>query len=454
VAGYVTPPPASRENTSASIERLAGAVSAHYRPILFALTVSLIVFKAPRLLVHPRFWADESFYVVYALKHSVIQSLLWSRQSIGYYLLTANLPAVLSALVAKKVGLEYAPFVTTYFSFLIQIIPFAILIWGKSHLFRNRFLVAMACLLMLVPPTNFGEIWFTSIHTKNWTGLAALIILFEDMSGWSNRKRWSFRCVVLFCGMSGPYAAVLAPIFVLSYFVHRERERLIQAGILAVCCLIDVALFIFELHAGGAGPRTKVFTWDTAVVNVFYYQVIWAFLGEHSLGLCKRLGLLSALQKSLDVPRSGSVVMPALFCLYVVSVFFGTFWTKKKRLSDQTLLVATFLLLAAFTARTALNGIPHNRYASLPGLSILLFLLSASYQHPRIWVRALAGLLITCALCFGVVDYRKFFERLKPFEPVWSGEVQKWRTNAAYAPAITPPGWPPLDWKPDLDKRK
>src|SRR5690348_4812721 len=108
------------------------------------------------------------------------------------------------------------------FSFAVQLMPFAILIYGKSRLFRNRFLVAMGCLLMVVPATNFGEIWFTIIHTKNWTGLAALIILFEDMSQWSNRKTWFFRWLMLFCGLSGPYAAVLAPIFALSYFVYRE----------------------------------------------------------------------------------------------------------------------------------------------------------------------------------------------------------------------------------------
>jgi hypothetical protein len=76
----------------------------------------------------------------------------------------------------------------------------------------------------------------TSAHLvhHHWTGLAAFIILFEDMSGWSNRHKWLFRWLVLFCGLSGPYAAVLAPIFALSYFVYREPERLVRAGILAL----------------------------------------------------------------------------------------------------------------------------------------------------------------------------------------------------------------------------
>jgi hypothetical protein len=433
---------------------LSFALAAHYRPILLSLIVLLIALKAPMVLVRPRLWAEESFYLAYALKHSVLKSLLWSRASIGYYLLTANVPAVIAAIVAKSFGLEYAPFVTTYFSFAVQMMPFAILIYGKSRLFHSRFLVAIGCIVMLLPATTSGEIWFTIIHTKNWTGLAAFIILFEDMSQWSNRKTWFFRWMLLCCGLSGPYAAVLAPIFALSYFVYRERERLVQAGILGGCCLIDLALLIFEVHAGGAGLRTKVFTWDSAVVNIFYFQAVWAFLGEKSMKLCKLFGLADAIQKSYAVPRGGQVITAAQFCLLAVAVFINTFWTKKKILSEQTLLIASFLLFASFTARTALVGIPSTRYASLPGLALLLLLVSAWDRHSQVVVRVLAVLLVTCALWHGIVDYRKFFDRMSPSAPVWRDEVQKWRTNPSYAPAVWPIGWPPLDWKPDLRKRK
>ncbi|MFL6350499.1 MAG: hypothetical protein ACJ74Z_01420 [Bryobacteraceae bacterium] len=445
---------AAIQNSGAVLRRLSVALAAHYRPILLSLVIVLIILKAPMVLVRPRLWAEESFYLAYALKHSFLQGLLWSRESVGYYSLTANVPAVIAAIIAEKFSLEYAPFVTTYFSLVVQIVPFAILIFGKSHLFLNRFLVTIGCLVMVVPATNSGEIWFNTINAKNWVGLAAFIILFEDMSQWSNRKTWFFRWVVVFCGLSGPYAAVLAPILALSYFVYRERERLVQAGILGGCCLIDLALLIFEVHAGGAGLRTKVFTWDSAVVNIFYFQAVWAFLGEKSMKVCKLFGLADAIQKSYAVPRGGQVITAAWLCLLAVVVFIHIFWTKKKILSEQTLLVTSFLLFAGFTARSALMGIPSNRYASLPGLALLLLLVSAWDRHSQIIVRVLAIILVTCALWRGMVDYRKFFDRMSPSQPVWREEVQKWRTNPSYAPAVWPIGWAPLDWKPDLHKRK
>jgi hypothetical protein len=139
------------------------------------------------------------------------------------------------------------------------------------------------------------------MNAKNWTGLAAFIILFEDMSGWSNRKVWLFRCVVLFCGLSGPYAAILAPIFALSYFFYPEGERLVQSGILAGCCLIDLGLFLFEMQAGGAGPRMGVFTCDSAIVKCLLFSGRLGVHGRKSIEFCSRFGLADAIHKSYAV---------------------------------------------------------------------------------------------------------------------------------------------------------
>jgi hypothetical protein len=75
-------------------------------------------------------------------------------------MLTANVPAVIAAIVSKNFSLEYAPFVTTYFSLGVQVLPFVILVYGKSHLLRDRLLVSIGCLLMLFRPQiseNFGS---------------------------------------------------------------------------------------------------------------------------------------------------------------------------------------------------------------------------------------------------------------------------------------------------------
>lgn len=430
---------------------LGGISHSHYRLLLILAVVILIAIRAPGLLIHPRVWAEEILYLNYALNHGILDSLLYSKPSIGYYLLTANVPAVLQSLTAKAFGLEYAPAVTTYFAFLIQLIPFLILVYEKSHFFRNRLLVVAGCMLMLLAPTASGETWLNSIHTKSWTGLAAFIILFVDMSQWSRKRAWFYRFVVLFCGVSGPYAAILFPIFAISYFVYRERERFVQAAILAGCCVLHLTLFIVEIQSGQAGVRTHAFTLDSAIVNVFVYQVAWSFLGYHAPVFCDhQLGLADAIQKSSMVPRGGRVLLAAWFCGVIMCLMLKTFWDRRLR-SQNTLLILSFLLYAAFTAATALNGIPHNRYTLLPGLALLLVLLSA-WVNPGTMKRFLAGALIMLALYSGIRDYRKFWIEWSAGEPAWSAEVQRWRKDQSYDPAIWPAWFPRLVWHPSSRK--
>lgn len=174
--------------------------------------IVLIAVRSPGLLIHPRIWAEEVQYLNYTLTHGIVDGLLYSKPSIGYYLLTANIPAVIGCIHIQSVWSEYAPVVTTYFSYGVQLIPFLILLYEKSHFFRTRLLVIAACLLMLFAPTASGEVWLNTLHTKTWTGLAAFILLFADMSNWSKKRAWFYRIVTLFLGASGPYAAILCPI--------------------------------------------------------------------------------------------------------------------------------------------------------------------------------------------------------------------------------------------------
>jgi glycerol-3-phosphate acyltransferase PlsY len=196
-----------------------------------------------------------------------------------------------------------------------------------------------------------------------------------------------------------------------------------------------------------------MFTFDSAVVNVFYDQVVWAFLGSRSWVFCKFFGLSDAVQEASATPRGAPVVLAAWFCGFAIFFLIWTFWNRRMR-SEQTLATAIFLLFAAFTARTALLGIPGGRYASLPGLATLLIILCSWNDNPNRILRAFAAMLLALALWSGLRDYGNFFKEVSPGQPAWSAEVQKWRTNESYAPAVWPSVWPPLDWKPPLSKRR
>ena len=348
-ANVVATGPQFQADSSVSVKsnrhQLRRAADFYPNLILLLGVVILIVLRAPWLLIHPRVWAEEGIYLTYALHHSALQTLLHLHPDSGYYLLSANLPALWSALVAKKIGLEYVPFVTTYFSLCLQILPFGILIFGKSHLFRNRAMIAAGCLIILLAPTTSGELWLNTINSMSWIGLAALIILFEDMTGWSKRRTNFFRSLLVVCGLCGPYAAIMFPLFAFSYFVYRQRERVVQTAILAGCSLLQFSIFVSVRHAGGAASRLATITLDSAIVNVFYFHVAGALGGERgAIAIFQHLGLADALQKSIAVPRGGPVVLAAYFTgLVTVLILYGL-WDRKLR-SQSALLIGIFFSL-------------------------------------------------------------------------------------------------------------
>ena len=413
-------------------------------------TIALILVRAPSLLLHPRIWAEEGVYLTFALNHSFLQTIFHLHPASGYYVFSADLSAALSALVVKTAGLEYAPFVSTYFSLCLQIVPFAILIFGKSHLFRTRAMIAAGCLIILFAPTTSGEIWLNAINSISWTGLIAFIVLFEDTTNWSRKKRAAFRLLLILCGISGPYAAVTFPLFAFSYFVYREKERLVQALLLFSCTLLQLGIFEIVRLGGGAASRLQSFSLDSALVNILYFHVARALAGESGATVVlSHLGMADSIQKSIATPRGGPVILAGYFSALVILLILSCLWDKKLR-SQKTLLIGTFLLFSAFTASAAAFGVPSNRYAFLPGLSLLLLLACNACENRHKVVRVICGVLLIYALGTGARDYKQFWRMYGAGCPAWPDEVQKWRADHSYTLRVWPAFFPPLvRWDPN-----
>lgn len=95
---------------------------------------ALIALRAPVLVLAPRLWAEEaSVYLAYAQSQSFLRSLLFVPTSdfpAGYLNLPANLASTLAAFVFP---LELAPAVAMVIAFALQLVPFVIVLWGRSR---------------------------------------------------------------------------------------------------------------------------------------------------------------------------------------------------------------------------------------------------------------------------------------------------------------------------------
>jgi hypothetical protein len=405
--------------------------------LLFML---LIFMRAPALLTRPRFWAEEgTVWFQHAITHTPVASLLFVFPESGYYIFSTNLAALLASITKNVAGLEYAPAATTYFSALIQLVPFLIILGFKSHLFNSWWKSALGCLILLCAPTATGEVWLNSINSPSYVGAAALVLLFFDASGATRITIWALRITLLLIGLSGLYGVLLFPLYALSYVVYKERERIVQAVLLAACFLIQVSVVLL-VHAGaGLEPtRFSYVTPDTALVNILFFEIINPITGEVTARhVFHYLGLSNALTISTSVPRTGTVMLAACFSLVAIASIFAAL-RGRRIASESGLLMGAFVIYAAVTSIASLGGIPNGRYAFLPGAIFLLLIMDNLARPRRQIVTAVCGFVLAVALFRGITMYRA-----QPVfvGPEWSNEVKTWRANPEYGLQVWPGWW-------------
>jgi hypothetical protein len=402
------------------------------------LLIALILLRAPTLLINPRFWAEEgTVWFQYAVTHSPVDTLFYVFPGSGYYVLSTNVAAMLAAATKDIAGLRYAPMATTYCALVIQLVPFLIILCLKSHLFDCAWKVVAGCLIILFSPLATGEIWLNTINSMSYVGLSGFLLIFADTSDWTPRKVWIARSGLFLAGLSGLYAAVLFPLYAASYFVYRERERILQTAVLAACfCLQLGVVLLVKMNAGLAPQRFSFFTLDSGIVNIFYFEIVSSIVGQtNAAGMAKHLGLLRVLDISTTVPRPGTIWLAA--CLSFLLMAATAMALKGRCLaSTKGLLIGGFIIYAAFTSLASLNGVPGGRYAFISGVIVLLLFMENIGTPQRHFLSVACGCLLIFALAQGILIYSAV-----PSGPSWSKEVTIWRTDPDYGLRVWPDWW-------------
>lgn len=423
------------------------ALSRGHRSIPFLFLVLLAaahIVRAPRLFVDPRFWAEEgTVWFQHAVTHSPLSTLLFIFRESGYFILFSNLSAVLASLWASLFGLQYAPVVTTICALFVQLLCFVFILWGRSRLTDAWWKRILACFIVLFSPVAVGEIWLNSINSPSYLGLIALLLLFHDPSGWTALTRWTVRGLLIVCGLTGVYSAVLFPLFTLAFLLYRTREHLYQAAILGLCFTAQVgSVLCVRSGTGLEQSRFSQVTLDSALINIFFNHVATPCLGAPGARLLFHwFGMDDALAAAVAVPRGGGLVLAGWFSFLVVALVFVVIC--RRRTKDKVLLVSCFVLYSVLTAVASLNGLPAGRYAYLPGTIMLLLLMVAAASAPARWVRIVSGATLTLSLSYGMAVYRRdpSFSAEKWGAPSWSREVAEWRRNSDHPLRVWPSWW-------------
>jgi len=426
--------------------------STRTRALLLVLAALLIVSRAPDLLFQPRFWAEEATtYFAYAYQNPLLRSLfLVSADQASYLAVSASMPATVAA---HALPLELAPCATTFSSFLIQLAPFVMVLLGRSSLWKTLGQRAMTCLILLFgPPLLVGEVWLNSINAQVYCGIIAVVLLFEQTEGRGRRVAWSYRVVLGFCGLAGPYTGFLTPAFLWRYWRSREREAGLHAAIVGSALAIQGAVHLATRAVFPFAP-TRLFwgwslcNWAERAAGAFIHLFLGSFFG------CE-LTPSVALKLGIQDPNFGylwpdSYIRLVLWSTVLVMAAVVAALSRRPGSDSHCLLAVAFVSVVAPTFFLA--PIMANRYAAVGGTLLLLLTAACVWDRTRKVRSRTATVLLVLTVAAGASTFWRDVSGQSPLGHApgrrsWVAEVGRWRRDQS-GPLMV---WPYTDRPPWL----
>ena len=211
--------------------------------MVFVGLLLIAMSRSPYLLLHGRFFAEEGSVYFTHMKQG---SIWFVSHPVGYVFAFCNIATWLAAHVA----LEHAPLVTVWLSFgVIALLVWAAL-WLPSELLPNAGSRIAAATLLVVGPLAVPQVWLNSTNAQTYLGILAVLLLFVDVNSLRRTGFAAIGAMLLLAGLSGLYAAALAPLFLLRAFQAPTRRRILLACAISLCALAQIVV-VQRSHATG-----------------------------------------------------------------------------------------------------------------------------------------------------------------------------------------------------------
>lgn len=236
-----------------AIDPAAGAgtvFTVRARLALLAAFALVVMLRLPLAWLHGRFLDEEgTIFFAYAWHHDAGDAM-W-RSFGGYLNLAANGFTLLAARLVRGgvLPLEYAPYLTMTIALAFQMIPAALLLFGRATWLANRWAVIAALLILATSPMT-EEVFYNVLHIQLHLALAAAIILALDPP---RTRLGTIGCgAILFVGpLCGPAAIILLPFFALRTLLERDRARLFQTAMLGAGAAVQLLVFFYPSPVRG-----------------------------------------------------------------------------------------------------------------------------------------------------------------------------------------------------------
>lgn len=381
--------------------------------ICLLLIIVVMVIRKPELLIDPRFFQEEgSIYFPHAFNHGFVDNLFM--QYGGYYALITNLAASIAAMFPLAV----APLITTYLAFIGTLVPCATVLFGNIPFLDTvpkKMLMALAINLF-----SFGGSWLTTIHTQYYLALTTFFILLENGQHSSTLKKFTYRAVLIFSGLSGVLACFLVPAFFFKWLRSRSKEDLVQCSLLSItgliqitillACIINSDSFITSHRMNKPGLELPL--------SMILFQFVYPFLGLAMFKL------------------SGTVQM---FVGLIILLYFTLELCRDMKDPQKLPLILSFLFVFILSSLLSVDIVYVPRYAYFPTVVMFLYLLTKSEGDTGKIKKFIPKLLLITMVMFNSLGYRSQADNFYSENwPKWRDEVVIWEKDHNYHIRIWP----------------
>jgi hypothetical protein len=401
-----------------------------------ATTIAMSVFgliafsRSPYILTSGRFWAEEgSTYFYKVLADGSVAGLTFVYQRAGYLHLLANVGTWLASLIP----LSTAPLATSWLSFSVVLLLLWIVLAWPSSLIVTRPIRILTASLLLLGASAQPEVWLNTINSQTYLGVIAVVLLlvsYDDLT----RARYAVSLgALLVAGLSGLYAAVLAPLYWARAWREKTSRSWAHAGVVTAA-LVTQLLVVLSASTSGELADTKLSLPSAA-------DLLRTTGGLHlSSVVLGRETSWSLVSSGID----GSGRADFVILLVAVGVLAGLVYL----LAQSTSRWVPLTLLGAFVLNEALvqfgaHGSAGGRYSVVPVAIVTLALAHGAEAKPGRHRAVVIGVLITLII-IGLGEFWTDAPTLLACQncPSWAREVELWQADPSTELRIWPyPVW-------------
>jgi len=333
-------------------------------------SILLIIVRHIDFFKFPRFWAEEGKVYFLDAYTNGISSLLHGHQ--GYYSIIPNFATYFSTLVP----LEYAPIVTTFIAFLVQVLPFYLIFINKAIFFDSSLKKFIASLIVLFVAQT-GPIWLNTISSQFHFIVILFIIMLDDKSKILKSTKNIYFILVFLSGMSGIPSNILTPFFFLKYLKSKLKTNLYLFIILVFTTLIQIGFILGSNGLQRVNTNFSLYSVRRLGERLFENSIIYPIFYSNSLYLTV-------------------LVLPLIYLLFNVI----------KKNNNYCIFFSTSFLLSTIMLVTSIRMIGGDRYFYASSVIFILGLHAIIFDKLRKkWIKGIALTYMVTAILIGIINY-------------------------------------------------